>query len=442
MVAPKMLQADDCKVGEDDGPSEGDDEFLDIGAKRRVVDLLRTRRGRWLGLLAAGLIAAGAFAVVSAGGKSSGGPSHAASAPATSISAPYTPPTPAPSTGPPVEVIRVGPPLLGIHAGWELFGRGDGTVVRIEFARGRVTTTTVPTLASTGPVSFIAVAGAALIRPIDLVPGYLIPDGRPARPLSGVLGQGGPVFPGPDPNHVWVQAGDTSNRMTLVGLDGRSAGMSLRVPGGMSSLSALPDQTGYLAFLGDAGVFDVRPGRTSRITTGTLLAIGPTRWLVSECHTHAHCATVLVNRSSGARRDLPIHVGEAAQPGVISPDGTLAAVLVKSPMNQLEILNLTADTVLPLPFGIDLSKVNPQQMIWSPDSRWLFTIDSDDDLYAINAKTGGITDLSVESLDYPGFVLPPLSQLAIRTTAGKSMPETADQPVRWFDLRGAGHLLG
>lgn len=393
-------------MGEDDGPSEGDVEFLDIGAKRRAVDLLRTRRGRWLGLLAIGVIAAGAFAVVAARGKS-GRPPHAASASHPAISAPpYTPPPTAPPS-PLVAVIRVGPPLLGVRAGWELFGRGDGAVVRIEFARGRVTTTTVPTLASTGPVSFVAVAGAALIRPIDFVPGYLIPDGRPARPLTGVLGQGGPVFPAPDPSHVWVQAGDTSNRMTLVGLDGRSAGVSLRVPGGMSSLSALPDQAGYLVFLGDAGVFDVRPGRTSRITTGTLLAIGPTRWLVSECRTPTRCATLLVNRSSGARRHLPIHLGDTVQPGVISPDGTLAAVLVKSPMNQLEIINLTTDSMVPLPIGIDLSTVNPQQMVWSPDSRWLFTLDWNGNLYAFS-NTEGITVLSDD------FLLPPLSQLAIR----------------------------
>ncbi len=84
------------------------------------------------------------------------------------------------STGQPV-VQNLGHPLLGADQDWELYARGDRAVVRIQMARGRVTTTPVPALVSTGPVAFVATAAGAVVRPLDFVSGYLVPDGGPAR---------------------------------------------------------------------------------------------------------------------------------------------------------------------------------------------------------------------------------------------------------------------
>jgi hypothetical protein len=59
--------------------------------------------------------------------------------------------------------------------------------------------------------------------------------------------------------------------------------------------------------------------------------------------------------------------------------------------------------------------LNPRQLdgtiVWSPDSRWLFAATADGSLAAISADTGGVGDL--------GTVLPPLSQLAIRSVPPK-----------------------
>src|SRR5258708_8731036 len=49
----------------------------------------------------------------------------------------------------PVQVTSVGHPLLGVRAGWELFGLGPRQVVRIPLARARITRTAVPGLLST-----------------------------------------------------------------------------------------------------------------------------------------------------------------------------------------------------------------------------------------------------------------------------------------------------
>ena len=77
-----------------------------------------------------------------------------------------------------------------------MFARGSATVLRIEFAHGRITRTVVPALASNGPVSFVATPHAAIIRPLDFVPGFLVPDGRPPYALTGALASGGVLLPG------------------------------------------------------------------------------------------------------------------------------------------------------------------------------------------------------------------------------------------------------
>lgn len=178
-----------------------------------------------------------------------------------------------------VVITEVGHPLLGVRAGWELFGRGDGVVVRIQLAQGRITRTTIPVLRSGGPVSFLVGPNLAIVRPLDFVPGYVIPDGKPARQIlaSLSLGQSGPVFPGPDPTHIWVQNLGGPPGLVLTPLDGAGAGaVTISIPPGSSPLDAVPDGAGYLLFPATGGVYDARPDGLHRITGGALLAVGPT----------------------------------------------------------------------------------------------------------------------------------------------------------------------
>jgi hypothetical protein len=158
-------------------------------------------------------------------------------------------PTAAPSTidapPPPMSMIALGHPLLGVTSGWELYGRGPGALVRIEPARGLITRTTVPGLLSSGLVSFVIGADAVIIRPIDRVPGYLVVDGRSSRPIVLAPGSGGPVFPGPSPSQVWMQTGDdTSPTLTLSELDGSRPTASIPVPAGSSPLEGSSDGAG------------------------------------------------------------------------------------------------------------------------------------------------------------------------------------------------------
>ena len=145
-------------------------------------------------------------------------------------------------------------------------------MIRIEFASGRITTTPVPGLGSSGPVSFIAGKDWAMVRPDDVERGYLVPDGKGAESASERRGMGGAVVPGPDNSHVWLQ---TNHGCRLVDVHGRPAGPSITIPDDLASI-ADPDGTGYLVLNGPgSGVYAANPHGVHRVTNGTLLATGP-----------------------------------------------------------------------------------------------------------------------------------------------------------------------
>ena len=164
----------------------------------------------------------------------------------------------------------------------------------------------------------------------------------------------------------------------------------------------------------------MRPGGTSRVTTGTVLAVGPTRWLTSECDSHARCRPVVTDRSTGVRYPLNTRVPLSTRPngavlstvGVISPDGATVAVVVGSPQARIEMIDLATGTAHALPLRVNLSDVDmgwaSESMAWSPDSRWLFIANGN--LYAVSQRTDQITNLN-QTL---GPALPQLFQLSMR----------------------------
>ncbi len=305
------------------------------------------------------------------------------------------------------------PHLLGVRGSWELFGYGAGRLVRIQFASGRITQTAVP-VTSGGPVSLVVGPHEAIIRPLDFVPGYLVPDGRPARVLSGALGNGGIVIPGPQPGTAWVQAGFQVTSMPLVRMDGTATGVSVRLPPG-GPWQAFPDgRGGVLVVDYDAGRYDdVRSGGFQRIA-GMLAAVGPTRWLIVDCHAGHRCSNVIVDPATGARHTLPGLSAEpppAAAPGVVAPDGSAAAIMrANGDRLTLHLINLASGSDQQVSVPLDGESADGQMLAWSPDSRWLFVVTGQGKgqgkLAVVDARTG-----HVESL---GVSLPSLSLIAIR----------------------------
>jgi hypothetical protein len=308
-----------------------------------------------------------------------------------------------------VTVTEAGHRLLGVRAGWELLGYGPRRAVRIQLARGRVTETVLPAPDTTGPVSFVAGSSQMIIRPWDFVPGYLVPDGQPARPLAGALSRGGGVLPGPRPGEVWVQSSYRIRSLSLARADGTVTGVFMRLPASGWWLAS-PNGRGYVLLSGVGEIYDVWPGG-SRKLGGMLAAVGPTRWLTVNCDRPNHCADVVTDTVTGARRQLggpPVASASAASPGVIAPDGATAAVFRVTAGDQvtLHLVSLAtgADQRIAVPLGPD--SVGAATMAWSPDSRWLFVVTAHGGLAAVNAATQRVQGLGVR--------LPWLRQIAIR----------------------------
>jgi hypothetical protein len=367
-------------------------------------------RGRpgWL-LIAAGaavIAVIAAVAVAASGHKHKPPPARPTAAPPTQTAA-----RPAPS------VVHVRHRLLGVAAGWELVGYGPGQVVRIEFARGRIVRTAVPALLSNGPLSFVVGPSQAIIRPLDLVPGYLVPDGHPARGLSSPLSHGGTLIPGPRPGTAWYQSGYQAGSLSLVRMDGTSAGTSLRLPG-HGGAQVFPDGRGYALAVGiRAGeLYDVGPRGVRRIT-GTLAAVGPASWLIVQCRNHRRCSDIVVNSATGARHALPGRVPTPAAappfvgaPGVIAPDGSAAALPRAGPGGQmtLQLLNLMNGRDHRINLTLYQGPASAQALAWSPDSRWLFVVAANGTLVAVNARTRHIENIDAN--------VPSVSQIAIRNS--------------------------
>ena len=332
------------------------------------------------------------------------------------------PPRARPASTGAVSTGEAGPRLLGVRASWELFGYGDGRVVRIQFASGRITQTAVPVHTPVpvqigGPSSLVVGPHGAMISHLDFVPGYLVPDGRPARPLAGALANGGIVIPGPQPGTAWVQATFQATSMPLVRMDGTETGVSLRLPPGRGYSQVTSDGRGGVLVV-DYGASsttfdDVRPGGIQPIAgrVAGVTAVGPTRWLFPDCHAGRRCSYVVVDPATGARHTLPGGSAELVSGetrGVIAPDGSAAAILaVSGDRVTLHLLSLVSGSDQQIPVSLDAESAADQTLAWSPDGRWLFVVTAQGKLAAVDARTG-----HVESL---GVSLPPLSLIAVRS---------------------------
>jgi hypothetical protein len=322
---------------------------------------------------------------------------------------------PQPPPLPPVRVIHVGHRLLGVTAGWELFGLDQSNVVAIQFARGRITRTALPPAEGSGPVSFLVGPSAAIIRPLDDAPGYLVPDGDQARPLTGVLAAADLLLPGPRPSQEWV-VGGTSSTLSLVTAAGHATSVHITLPASAWAVqSAMSDGRGGVLVSSVTGAqYDAVPGSLRRVDA-ILAAVGPERWLGVSCRS-TRCRNIVINPATGARRVLP---GPALQlltwpwpyePGAVAPNGSAAAVVVAGAHDSvaLDLINLSSGAVSRIPVPVSQNS-SSQTLVWSPDSQWLFVLSADGKLLAVNARNHRVQSL--------GVPLPRFTQLAV-TAAG------------------------
>ena len=304
-------------------------------------------------------------------------------------------------------VSEAGHRLLGVRAGWNLVGYGPISAVRVQLAQGRVTQTVLPVQKSTGPVSFVAGPTQMIIRPWDFVPGYVVPDGAPAQPLTGALGHSGAALPGPRPGEVWVRSSATS--LALAGLDGRRIGGSIRLPAGGWWLASANGRGGVL-LSGVGEVYDVWAGG-SRHIGGMLAAVGPTRWLTVNCYRPHRCVDMVIDTATGTQRQLggpPVMSVSASSPGAIAPDGAIGrGVPGHGGRRDHPAPARSGHRGGPAgrrPARPGVRRAGDPGLV--PDSRWLFVITAHGGLAVVNRRTEQVGGLGVR--------LPWLSQIAIR----------------------------
>ena len=364
-------------------------------------------RWAWYVLLGAVIVIAGlVLALTRYSGKHAAAPSRTPTLTPSSTTSSASTSAPAPEASieptPSVSVTRLGHPLLNVPAGWQLFARDSDAVYRIELATGRVTRTTAPITSSGPPTLLVVGPHQVLVHGWDSGGGWLVRDGRPARALTGLLASAGPLLPGPKPGQLWVQTGDEQHqRMTLVGLDGRPTGVSLPVP------YAGSDGAGYLLATLVGGTYNVLPNGPHRITTGAVLAVGPTGWLAEECDDRHRCTLDIIDRTSGEHRVLRPTRDDEFSGGQLSPDGTLAAVVGptdESGATALHLIDLRSGADHRMTIMVDTNAGVGYQWAWSPDSRWLFVADAAGQIRAVS-RNGQVHTLDTH--------LPAVEQLAL-----------------------------
>jgi hypothetical protein len=119
---------------------------------------------------------------------------------------------------------------------------------------------------------------------------------------------------------------------------------------------------------------------------------------------------VVIDRTTGARYIIGGPTDTSGPRGLIAPDGTTAALLIRNEGDTaLRLRDLHTDADREVTVALDSGVGADNALIWSPDSRWLFTLDDNGHIIVIDARTAQARSL--------GVALPPISQLALRTTA-------------------------
>jgi hypothetical protein len=324
------------------------------------------------------------------------------------------PPAPVPVPVPDGQqvVADVRRPLVGGQH-LNVFGFTQQEVVRVELATGRVTRTGLGGLEHV-PVEIVPVRGGVLVHSRDDGRCFFVRDDRPTSGAVPALERSGPMLPGPDLDHVWVMSEPDPNApMELVTLDGRRT--MTGVAGSVRPSSyPVPDGGGYPLVLGVTGTYWLSPQGPRRVTTGAVVADGPTGWLVLESDDAGRRGGVLVERTGHRRPVSFLSPTAPARPegvvgGTLSPNGRRAALYEGDPARPLRLDLVDLATGATVPTGVRLfAGTVLRSPRWSPDGRLVVSVDESGGIVAVDTSTGRTAPL------VPPDVLPTLEDVAIR----------------------------
>lgn len=313
-----------------------------------------------------------------------------------------------------VRNVQLGHPMLGIQGDWELLAQGSNEVIRIQPADGRITRITIPSLEVSGPVSLIAWPDRAYVRSMGGESGYIVHDDGSTTEVSGRFVPGS-VYPGLEPGQLWAPVGrDTGSAGSTYRLI-EATGEPVRSHVPQRPVGSWPigsDANGHLLARIGGDVYLAKRHATKRVTRGTLLATGPTKFLVLECDRNADCSPVVIDRRTGNRRTLDIDIGQrvpSIRGGKISADGSIAAITRRGPdaRRSTMLIELATGSVSRLPELNENANGYQGGSALSPNGRWLFYASSDGTLSAVDTNSLRVHKITAD--------LPPINQLAITT---------------------------
>ncbi|PRX47146.1 putative enzyme related to lactoylglutathione lyase [Prauserella shujinwangii] len=352
------------------------------------------RRHRWLPLVPIALAAVVAVVVTTILDSGDQPEATEQSPPATTTQA-ALPVAPTSSAAPgAVRVERHEPEMLGVTAGWELFAYTGLELVRIEFAEGRITRTELRAAEMSGPAQLVAGPRGVLVQPEGDTTTWYVPDGKPPRTVPAAGTSGGPALPGPEPGTLWVPVHTNGQaHLELTRLSGEPVGTSVPIPEGFWPSAS--DGAGTVFGQHTGGTYRAGTDGLHRVTTGAVVAAGPTHLLLVECDDRARCSRVVVDRDSGARRTLPGTTDASfGLSGVVSPDGAFAALPSSASNLTYQLIDLRSGAEHTV---VELTELHSgQHPVFSPDSRWLFVPDSTGGLVAYDTREQHMRYLPVE----------------------------------------------
>lgn len=283
----------------------------------------------------------------------------------------------------------------------DLYARSADAVYRVELGSGRVTATGAG-VGSSSPAVLLPGPSGVILRPLDPGPGLLIPDGRPARELSGLLRDANQVLPGPG-SQLWVSQSfnGRSSIFSLTSFSGRPTGTTVREAGYF-----LSDAAGGLLLVDTGGVWQRRGTSWRRISDGIVLATGRRHYLLASCDDRHRCGAQRYERSTSRRTPArtPQRL-DLISGGALSPDGRYVAATF--PVAGVEVTR-----VLAVDTGRVLAELRPgsapdtaSQTLWSGDGRHLIGLDEGQVV---------VLDVATGRLRRPDLGLPDLLGIALR----------------------------
>ena len=305
------------------------------------------------------------------------------------------------TTSPAVEshLLALDSRLLGLP--YEIVTAGAGGEIQyIDLARGMITIVDGAAGADTG---MLFVGDTWILVPSGSTGDALVYEDGGAAPRRiehvepwGILSiPGSPTLWMPDDNVRMNRPG----QMIEVGPDLEPTGVRIDV----AASPVMIEPPGNFIVPAAGGVYVVSGDGISRLTTGRLIALGPTAALAEECDEQLLCKYVVIDRATGARRDLPGLVRGAPLESVgwwaqnsatVSPDGRLAMVLL--PTSHRDPYG--GSTVTPRLAAVDLmtGQTTPlteeaggiqSAVHWTADSQFAFFM-IDGDVFAYVAASG------------------------------------------------------